>query len=136
MDTSWTSFQVEVRAAVEGFVRGAPEPYKRCWSTREDCTIFGAFGGVVTGPTDIRSRLDWVAAQYTDGQYTRFEVVAEAATQDLAYLAHLERIDSPDEQGHLVSRERRVTHVARREDDGWRLVHQHSDPLVQVTPPS
>ncbi len=57
--------------------------------------------------------------------------LADAATEDLAYLAHLQRIENVDPKRRIVVRERHVTHVARKEDDGWRIVHRHSDPLVE-----
>ena len=29
----------------------------------------------------------------------------------------------------------RVTHVYRLEDDRWKIVHRHADPLVEKVPP-
>ena len=132
MPTSWQSFRDQLRSAVKAFVAGDAEPYKRCWSQGDDCTVFGAFGGVVHGGKEIASRLDWAAAQYREGRYVRFDVLAEGADDTFGYLVHVERIESLDRGGGVVVRERRATHIARREDDGWRVVHQHSDPLVEV----
>jgi uncharacterized protein (TIGR02246 family) len=136
VDPSWERFRDDVRQAVAAIVAGDPGPYTRCWTSREDATLLGAFGGVVRGRREIATRLAAVADRYTDGRYTRMEVLAEAAVGDLAYLVHLERIESVDEDRRPVVRERRVTHVARREEDGWRLVHQHSDPLVEAQLPA
>ena len=133
--SSWASFHDQVRASVRAFVSGDAEPYKSCWSRGSDCTVLGAFGGVVRGGAEIASRLDWAAAQYRDGRYTRFEVLADVAGADLGYIVHLERVESLDAEGATVVRERRVTHVARKEQGQWRIVHQHSDPLVEVAPP-
>lgn len=136
MPTSWPSFREQLRSAVEAFVAGDAEPYRRCWSRGDDCTAFGAFGGVVHGGEAVAARLGWAAAQYREGRYARFDVLADGAGDTVGYLVHLERIESLDRNGGVVVRERRVTHVARREDDGWRIVHQHSDPLVEVVPPA
>lgn len=130
MESSWDAFRTELRGAVEALVDGDPQRYQRCWSLADDCSIFGAFGGAARGSLDIRNRLDWVAAQYRSGRYVRFELVNEVVVEGLAFLAHLERIESIDDRGQVVVRQRRLTHVVRKDSDGWRIVHQHSDPLV------
>ncbi len=136
MDGAWDAFRDELRGAVEAFVGGDPERYQRCWSSTEDCAIFGAFGGVARGSQEIHTRLGRAAAQYKHGRYMRFEPVSEVVGVDLALFAHLERIESVDQRDQVVVRERRVTHVVRKESDGWRIVHQHSDPLVEAKLPS
>ena len=131
----WASFRDQVQASLEAFISGDAEPYKRCWSEESDCTVFGAFGGVVRGGAEIRSRLEWAAAQYRDGRYTRFEVLADAEGADLGYIVHLERVESLGAEGDVIVRERRVTHVAHKEQGEWRIIHQHSDPLVETASP-
>lgn len=131
----WTVLRDELRAAVEAFVRGDAAPYKTCWSQHDDCTLLGAFGGVVRGGEAIAARLDWAASRYRDGRYTTFDVLAEFEKDGLAYLVHLEQIESLGPGQSVVRSDRRVTHVARQEEEGWRIVHQHSDPLTDVTPP-
>ncbi len=62
---TWAEFRNELRHAVEAFVDGDAGPYKACWSDHDDCTLFGAFGGVVRGGAAIAERLEWAASQYT-----------------------------------------------------------------------
>jgi ketosteroid isomerase-like protein len=133
--STWDVFHGDLRKALEAFAAGDAELYKRCWSTSSECTVFGAFGGVVRGATEVRSRLDWAASQYREGHYTAYDVLAEYAGADMGCIVALERVESRDARGATITRERRITHVARREPEGWRIVHQHSDPLVAVTPP-
>jgi ketosteroid isomerase-like protein len=135
VDPSWERFRNNVQQAVAAIVAGDARPYTQCWTAREDATLFGAFGGVVRGQREIAARLAAVAGRYVEGRYTRMDILGEAATSELAYLVHVERIESVDHARRPVVRERRVTHVARREEDGWRIVHQHSDPLVEVQLP-
>ena len=132
--SDWGTFRADLRKALEAFAAGDAEPYKQWWTTSGDCTVFGAFGGVVRGPAEVRSRLDWAASRYHQGRYTVYEVLAEHACQDMGCIVALERVESSDTSGNTITRERRLTHVVRRESEGWRIVHQHSDPLVTVTP--
>ena len=132
--SDWADFHADLRQALEAFAAGDARPYKQCWTTIGDCTVFGAFGGVIRGPAEVRLRLDWAASQYHQGRYTVYEVLAEHACQDMGCIVALERVESSDDSGNTITRERRLTHVARREPEGWRIVHQHSDPLVTVTP--
>jgi ketosteroid isomerase-like protein len=133
--STWDVFHADLRTALDAFAAGDAEPYKHCWTTHSDCSVFGAFGGVVRGVSEVRSRLDWAASQYRQGHYTAYDVLAEHVGQDLGCIVALERVESRDAGGNTITRERRITHVARREPEGWRIVHQHSDPLVAVTPP-
>jgi ketosteroid isomerase-like protein len=133
--STWDAFHADLRTALDAFAAGDAEPYKHCWTTRSDCSVFGAFGGVVRGASEVRSRLDWAASQYRQGHYTAYDVLAEYVSEDLGCIVALERVESRDARGNTITRERRITHVARREPEGWRIVHQHSDPLVAVTPP-
>ena len=95
----------------------------------------GAFGGYNRGWDDIAKRLDWAAAQYRDGVYDRFEVLADVAGTDLAYLTWREQISSAGVDGQILVRRRRGTQIHRREGSHWRIIHQHSDPLVEVQAP-
>jgi ketosteroid isomerase-like protein len=133
--STWDTFHADLRTALDAFAAGDAEPYKHCWTTRSDCTVFGAFGGVVRGAEGVRSRLDWAASQYRQGHYTAYDVLAEHAGGDMGCIVALERVESRDADGKTITRERRITHVARREPEGWRIVNQHSDPLVEVTAP-
>lgn len=135
MDQDWVTFCEQLRSALDAFAVGDAAPYQRCWTANDDCTVFGAFGGIARGAEDIRVRLGWAASHDRAGRYTRFEPVTDLLGSDLAVLAVLERIESLDEHGATLVRERRLTHVARKEANEWKVVHQHSDPLVDAQPP-
>ena len=125
----------ELQAALDAFVIGDPEPYKRLWSHAEDVSLMGAFGGRVTGWAAVADRLDRAASQYQGGRYEEFEIIAASCGAELAYMAWLESISSLGSGGDQVIRRRRATQVFRLESGEWRIVHQHSDPLVQVQLP-
>jgi hypothetical protein len=94
VDPSWERSRDDGQQAVAALVAGDAAPYARCWTSREDATPFGAFGGVVRGPAEIAARLAAVADRYVDGRYGRLEVLAEGSSGELAHLVHLERIES------------------------------------------
>lgn len=135
MDESWLKFRDDLSNALRAFVRGDAGPYKALWSHSADTSIMGAFGGYNRGWDDIAKRLDWAAAQYRDGVYDRFEVLADVAGTDLAYLTWREQISSAGVDGQMLVRRRRGTQIHRREGSHWRIIHQHSDPLVEVQAP-
>ena len=53
---------------------------------------------------------------------------------DLGYAVWIERgavsVEGRDEPGPLVVR---VTHIFRREEGVWRLIHRHGDPIAEKT---
>ena len=65
---------------------------------------------------------------------SRFEEVSRYATSELGYVVQLER-----HEGRLVSGAEtvialRVTLIFRREEDSWRIVHRHADPITTARP--
>jgi ketosteroid isomerase-like protein len=54
---------------------------------------------------------------------------------DFAYLVWRAQLSSTGVDGQMLVRRRRSTQIHRREDSQWRIIHQHSDPLVEVQAP-
>jgi ketosteroid isomerase-like protein len=71
--------------------------------------------GVGRGPVLQRDPLD-------------FEVVAAEVSGDLAYLVGYERSAFSVDGGPVEATSLRVTHIYRREEGAWKLVHRHGDP--------
>jgi ketosteroid isomerase-like protein len=59
-------------------------------------------------------------------QEFEFEVIAAGASGDLAYTVGYER-NKVHAEGRPRAYTLRVTHVYRREDGRWRIVHRHAD---------
>ena len=91
------------------------------WSEADDVTTMNAAGGYERGQGEVRGRWSWWAGRGVPMPATRIEHLACVAGADLAYTVALE---------HHGARVLRVTHVYRREDGGWKLVHRHADPLA------
>ena len=120
----------QVQAAIRQFVTGDPNPYKACWSQADDVTIFGGWGAYEHGWEQVEPRLDWAAARWRSG-HTDFDLIAVGMSGDLAYTIWIEkgdaRLEGLDEFRPIALR---VTHLYRREDDIWKIIHRHADALI------
>jgi hypothetical protein len=60
-----------------------------------------------------------------------FERISGYATAELAYIIEIERTRAKvGGAGELATVALRGTTIFRREDDGWRIVHRHADPIT------
>lgn len=122
-----------LRTALTNFGWGDPEPYAALWSTRDDVTIFGAFGAYEQGWTNVYPRLVW-AASFMPGGASTYRSLATGCGGELGYEIGLELgvAPGPDEPraGTL-----RVTHLFRKEADQWKIMHRHADAVSEQSPP-
>jgi ketosteroid isomerase-like protein len=96
------------------------------WSRKDPVTLFGARpSGSATGWDDLSAIFRTVASWFSDAQFD-FEVLAAGASGDLAYTVGYEH-NRVKVDGEPRSYTLRVTHVYRREDGQWRIVHRHAD---------
>jgi ketosteroid isomerase-like protein len=56
-----------------------------------------------------------------------FELIAAGASGDLAYTVGFERNAQSTDGGPVRPNVLRVTHVYRRENGEWKIVHRHAD---------
>ena len=111
-------------AAETAIHNGDVEPRLALWSRTDPVTVFGAKRSG-TGWDDLSAMFRTVASWFSDSQYD-FEVVAAGASGDLAYTVGYEH-NRVKVDGQPRSYTLRVTHVYRREDGQWRIVHRHAD---------
>ena len=122
-------------ATIEAFAAGDAAPFAALWSQRDDVTVFGGFGAYERGWTAVGPRLDWAASRFAGGQ-TTYEPLAAGSSGDLGYAIGLEGGES-----QLAGRDDlspvglRVTHLFRREDGEWKIIHRHADPITAKTAP-
>jgi ketosteroid isomerase-like protein len=118
------------------FVKGDPEPALRLFSHAEDVTVGNPFGPFVRGWEQVSATVAQAATYYEDGEVVGFEHVAMYTTGDLACLVEVERyrakIGGSDEVTPVALR---VSSVVRREDDGWKIVSRHADPITAARSP-
>lgn len=123
-------------AAVDAFVRGDSRPLEELYSRRDDVTLGNPFGPFVRGFAEVATTMERAASYYRDGKAIGFDLVAKEVTTDLAFTVEVERISSKiggSEDESLVSL--RVTSIFRNEDDGWKLLHRHADPITTPRAP-
>lgn len=129
-------FKERYRRSLEAFIQGDPEPQKSMWSRWEGVTLANPFGPPAKGADEVFKATDLAAAALREGEDLTYEVISSYETADLAYeLAiqggRMKLGDFPD----MVPVMLRVTSIYRREDDGWKVVHRHADPITQGRPP-
>jgi ketosteroid isomerase-like protein len=124
-----------VRAAGVAFVNGGPEAWMAICSQHADATLFGGWGGHERGWEELEPRYAWAAARFAGGEVT-FAELSRFVSDDLACTVHHEQMRARlAGMTESVSIALRVTHLYRREETGWTLVHRHADPLVAIQPP-
>lgn len=116
----------DVSAAIQRITAGEARPYLDCWAHDDDVTLFGAWGPIEKGHQQIADTFAWVGTRFR-GPGLETEIVTSAKSGDLAYTIGFERglaaIDGGPERPMTI----RVTHLYRREDGEWRLIHRHAD---------
>jgi ketosteroid isomerase-like protein len=123
----------EVRQAAQRYyaaqtrgLNGDPGPMEELWSHGSDVSIMPPSGSRVLGWEEVRAAWEQAAKAFSGGQVALDDVVVVPITEDAAYALGTEH-------GHrkvadqTVRFEGRVTNVYRREADGWKIVHHHTD---------
>jgi ketosteroid isomerase-like protein len=119
----------ESEQANQALMRGG----HRSWSAKvrltDDFTLMSPLGGKPSQGTYTPEQLGEIGRFFKNGTL-RQEVVQTYASADIAVLAVIEHTNV--EVGGLPAQDwkLRVTLVYRRENNEWRLVHRHADPLA------
>ncbi len=116
--------QAEAEAALH---RGDPRPRMEMWSRREPVTAFGAAGMFASGWEQLSETFRWVASRFSDVSDYRYDVLVADVRGDMAYAIGYERFRGSIDGSPVGAVTIRSTHVYRREDGEWRIVHRHGD---------
>lgn len=137
-DPGFRTFLGQFEEGIRRFVNGDARAWKQHASQREDVTIMGAWGAYEKGWNEVAPRYDWAAARFRNsGAVPTFDYLASGASGDLAYTVTIERSEvRVVGQDTPASMPLRVTHIFRKEDGQWKLIHRHADPLMDKTPPA
>ena len=128
--------RAQYHRALEAFVQGDPEPVAKLWSKRDDVSLANPLGPPALGWDAVWETMNRAASQLRDGEAFSVESIARYATTDLAYELEIERCKvKVGEADEAAPSALRATNVFRREDDGWKIVHRHADPITSERPP-
>jgi ketosteroid isomerase-like protein len=137
-DSSLRSFLTQFEEGISRFINGDPTIWKQNASQRDDVTIMGAWGGYEKGWSEAGPRYDWAAARFREsGAKVKVEYLASDLSGDLAYTVAIERSEVRlADQDKPATMALRVTHLFRKENGTWKLVHRHADPITEKTVPA
>ena len=119
--------------AEDAIIYGDPELRMKLWSRRDPVSLLGAWGPNKTGWAELSRIFRWVASRLSQETYSdfRWDIDVADARGDMGYTVGFERFNHHTGHGRVEPITVRVTHVYRREDGEWKIVHRHAD-----TPPS
>ena len=121
--------------AAGAFAKGNPGPVKELWSRRDDVTLANPFGPAVRGWEQVSAALEQASSRFRDGEVTGVESLARYVTGDLATIHETERWKARvGGREDVTPFDLRVTSTFRREDNAWKLVHRHADPITTPHP--
>jgi ketosteroid isomerase-like protein len=137
-DAGLQAFLPKFEEGISRFINGDPGLWKEQASRRPDATIMGAWGAYEKGWDEVGPRYDWAAARFTNnGAKVKIEYLSSGVSGDLAYTVAIEssevRLAGQDKPSAMPLR---VTHIFRKENGGWKLLHRHADPLMGKTAPN
>jgi ketosteroid isomerase-like protein len=116
--------QVEAETALHN---GDAGPRLAMWSARDPVTLLGADSPRNSGRAEVERISRWIASRFSGGRDYELEVIAAGVSGDLAYVVGYERSLASLDGGPLRPNVVRATHVYRREDGEWKIVHRHGD---------
>jgi ketosteroid isomerase-like protein len=126
-----TQFLARQTEAEEAVIQGEIEPRLELWSRRDPVSLFGAWGPCKTGWDEVSRIFGWVASRFSDPGFSRsdfhYDVEVADVSGDMAYTVGFERFKASPDGGPPEQVTVRVTHVYRRENGEWKIVHRHGD---------
>jgi ketosteroid isomerase-like protein len=114
-------------AAIAAMMNGDPGPMIDSWAASDDATLFGAWGPIEKGHKAVTDTMRWVGSRFTGAGAVDVEHTVIASSGDLAYTVGFERSHRSVDGGPPHDSVLRVTHIYRRIDGNWKLMHRHAD---------
>ena len=118
-----------LRVAMADVANGDITAIKALHSHAADASSFYGWGGYEVGWEAVSRRWDWAGAQFKGG-IVSYEPLTVVASGDLFVTTDVETfrvaVAGKPEPAQWSNR---VTHVFRREDGAWRLLHRHANRL-------
>lgn len=126
-DDAFIKILEQETAMQAAMLNGDPGPMISRWADCDDITVFGGWGRTEKGHTAVTDAMRWVASRFTGADAVDLEHLVIASSEDLAYTAGFERSHVSIDGGPAGDMTLRVTHIYRRIDGDWKLIHRHAD---------
>ncbi|MEZ5850568.1 MAG: nuclear transport factor 2 family protein [Hyphomicrobiaceae bacterium] len=136
LDQSIRDAIARLHDAMAKVANGDVAAIKALYTHTDEATSFYGWGGYEKGWEGVSRRWDWAARQFQGGS-VRYESVSVVVGADMFLATDIETYENQRMAGveGLTGWTNRVTHVFRRENGEWRLVHRHGNRLeTQFTP--
>ena len=121
--------QPRLRDAETALHNGDAGPRIAMWSHHEPVSLFGAAFSAA-GWAEVLPVFEKLGSSFSDCRSFENEVIAAGASEDLAYTVAFEHttasVNGEPARPYML----RVTTIFRREDDEWKVIHRHGDPLA------
>ena len=131
MTSDLNKLRDQYHQSLAAFIQGDPDVQKPLWSRRDDVTLANPLGPPAKGFDAVCQAADSAALQVSEGEGYTFDTITWVETADLAYEVGIEHSRAKlGGAAEKVPISLRVTTVFRREDDGWKIVHRHADPIT------
>ncbi|HEY1628958.1 MAG TPA: nuclear transport factor 2 family protein [Tepidisphaeraceae bacterium] len=124
-------------AAMAKVANGDVSEIKRLYSHGDVATSFYGWGGFEKGDAAVSKRWEWAGQQFKGGS-VRHENITTVITPEMFYTTDIETFSDQRMAGveGVTGWSNRVTHIFRREDGEWRLIHRHANRLEAQHEPS
>jgi ketosteroid isomerase-like protein len=126
-DDGFEEALTELALALTAMRRGDDAPLASLLTPGDDATLFGAWGPIEQGHGRITETWRWVAGRFGPAGENVQDIRVLHRSGDLAVTVGFEHGIAQVDGGAPAEMAIRVTHVLRRDPDGWRLVHRHAD---------
>jgi ketosteroid isomerase-like protein len=135
MDSDLEEFLEQYHRSLEAVVKGDSAPQDRLWSRSDDATLANPLGPPARGWTEVSNALRRAVSQLSDGEVLGIERISGYSSDDLAYLVEIERFRvRAGGASEPAPSTLRVTTIFRREEEGWKILHRHADPVTTPRP--
>lgn len=137
LETSIRDAIARLHAAMAKVAMGDVSAIKALYSRTAEATSFYGWGGYEKGWDGVSQRWDWAGRQFKGGSVS-YENITTVVTEDMFFVTDIETYTNQSMAGVEADTgwSNRVTHIFRREDGEWRLVHRHANRFEAQYQPS
>lgn len=120
--------------ALNKLLNGDPGPMSDVWSHASDVTTMHPLGGREVGWDEVWKVWSQASQVFSEGEVTFSDLLVRIAG-DFAYTIGKEHVEA-NLSGSPITEDVRATNIYRQEEDGWKMVHHHTDVAPSMQPPA